>query len=108
MSKNEVTSHHIYGSDLQQIVSRMKELSEMLEDKAKEVGFENKIALRANPEIVRIWRKLCVLHMRSLLICEETGYSDSACMFIREPQACERILGVPREETCCGRFFGLE
>ena len=108
MSRNEITSHHIYGSNIQQIVSKIKELSALLEEKAKELGLEDKIALRANPEIVKIWRKICVLHMRGLVICEESDYSDVACMFIREPQACERVLGVPREDTCCGRFFGLQ
>jgi hypothetical protein len=108
MSKNEITSHHIYGSDIQQIVAKIKELSILLEEKAEELGLENKNALRANPEILKIWRRICVLHMRGLVICDESGYSDVACMYIREPQACERVLGVPREETCCGRFFGLE
>ena len=108
MSIREVTSHHIYGTDIQQIVNKMKELSTELREKAAKTGIENKIAIRKDPEIIKLWRKLCVLHMRSLVICEETGYSDNACMFIREPQVCQTVLGIPREETCCGRFFGLE
>ncbi len=108
MSTKEITSHHIYGTDIQQIVNKMKELSNELEEKAKKIGIEDKTVLRKNPDIVNLWRKLCVLHMRSLLICEEIGYSDNACLYIKQPQVCQTVLGIPQEETCCGRFFGLE
>jgi len=108
MSSRDITSHHIYGTDIQEIVDRMKEISAEIQIKADQLGTKNKTELRKNPEIVALWRKICVLHMRGLLICEETGYSDNACIYIRQPQVCQKVLGVPREETCCGRFFGLE
>ena len=108
MSLNEITSHHIYGTDIQEIVNRMKEITIEIQEKSKQIGTKNKAELRKNPEIVSLWRKLCVLHMRSLVICEDIGYSDIACSYVREPQVCQTVLGIPKEETCCGRFFGLE
>lgn len=108
LSTRDITSHHIYGTEIQQIVNKMKELSEEIQDKANEIGLENKPALRKDPEIVSLWRKLCVLHMRGLVFCDEQGFSDSSCAYIREPQVCQKVLGIPREETCCGRFFGIE
>ena len=108
MSNRQITSHHIYGTEIQEIVDRMKEITAEIEDRAVEMGTKNGRALRADPQIRSLWRKLCVLHMRGLVVCEETGYNSEACVFIKEPQACQRILEIPREETCCGRFFGLE
>jgi hypothetical protein len=108
VSKKEITSHHIYGTDIQEIVERMKEITIEIEGRAKALGMKKGLVLRADPQIKRLWRKLCVLHMRGLVVCEETGYNTEACMFIKEPQACQKILEIPREETCCGRFFGLE
>ena len=108
MSLKEITSHHIYGTDIQEIVNRMKEITAEIQAKSKQIDTKNKAELRKNPEIVSLWRKLCVLHMRSLVICEETGYNEAACSYIREPQVCQTVLGIPKEETCCGRFFGLE
>jgi hypothetical protein len=108
MSTKDITSHHIYGTDIQQIANKMREISTELQEKAAKIGIEDKVALRKNPEIVNLWRKLCVLHMRGLIICEDTKYSNNACMYIKEPQVCQTVLGIPREETCCGRFFGLE
>ena len=108
MSNREITSHHIYGTDIQEIVKRMKEITAEIENRAKEMNTKKGRVLRADPQIKRLWRKLCVFHMRGLVICEEIGYNTEACMFIREPQACQKILEIPREQTCCGRFFGLE
>ena len=108
LSSREISSHHIYGTDVQGIVSKMKEVSSEIEKKAEEMGTKDGVVLRADPRIKTLWRKLCVLHMRGLVICEETGYNTKACRFIKEPQVCQKILKVPREETCCGRIFGLE
>ena len=108
MSKREVTSHHIYGTDIQEIVNRMKEITALIEDRAKEMDTKKGLVLRSDPQIKRLWRKLCALHMRGLVICEEIGYNDKACLFIREPQVCQTALEIPREETCCGRFFEFE
>ena len=108
MSSREVTSHHIYGTDIQNIVNRMKEISTEIEQRAAEMGTRDGFTLRADPTIKTLWRRLCVLHMRGLVTCEDTGYNTEACLFIKEPQVCQKVLGVPREETCCGRYFGLE
>jgi hypothetical protein len=108
LSNREITSHHIYGTEVQKIVERMKEITSEIKDRAKEMGIEEGLVLRADPQIKDLWRKLCVLHMRGLVICEEVGYHTEACMFIKEPQVCQKVLGIHREETCCGRFFGLE
>ena len=108
LSRREITSHHIYGTVVQEIVSKMKEVSSEIEQKAEEMGTKEGVVLRADPRIKTLWCKLCVLHMRGLVICEETGYNTEACRFIKEPQVCQKILKVPREETCCGRIFGLE
>ena len=108
MSKRQVTSHHIYGTDIQEIVKRMKEISSEIEDRANELDIKSGPLLRLDPKVRVLWRKLCVLHMRGLVLCEDIGYNSEACLFIKEPQACQRILKVPKEETCCGRFFDLE
>ena len=108
LSIKDITSRHIYGTDVQEIVSKMKEVNSKIEQKADEIGIKNKGILRADPGIKTLWRKLCILHMRGLLICEETGYNTEACRYIREPQACHKILNIPRKETCCGRIFGFE
>ena len=71
MSKREFTTHHIYGTDIQAIVQRMKEITALIEDRVKEMGTENRLVLRSDSEIKSLWRKLCVLHMRGLVICEE-------------------------------------
>ena len=107
MSTNDITSHHIYGTDIQQIVNKLGEVSIELEEEAKRIGAEDKATLRQNPEIVNLWHKLCLLHMKGLVLCEDTKYSNNTCMYIKEPQVCQTVLGIPREETCCGRFFGL-
>ena len=108
MSNRDITSHHIYGTDIQEITNRMKEISFEIENRAKEMGSKNGEILRADPKIKNLWRKLCLLHMRGLVICEEMEFNAEDCLFIREPQVCQKILGIPREETCCGRFFGFE
>jgi len=86
----------------------MKEITSEIQDRAKEMGVKDGLALRVDPQIKYLWRKLCVLHMKGLVICEDVGYNSKACMFIKEPQVCQKVLGIPREETCCGRLFGLE
>ena len=108
MSLHNITSHHIYGTDIQQIVKKMQEISQLIRERAEKLGLSDKEYLRKDPEIVSLWRKLCVLHMRGLVICEDTEYSNDSCKYIKEPQICQTVLGVPKEETCCGRFFGLE
>ncbi len=108
MSNRQITSHHIYGTDIQEIVNRMKEITTEMEDRAKKLDTTNAKTLRADPQMKNLWRRLCILHMRGLVACEETGYNTTACMYIKEPQACQKILQIPREETYCGRFFGLE
>ena len=108
MSTNDITSHHIYGTEVQQIVNKIREVSIELQEEAKRIGAEDKATLRKNPEIVNLWHKLCLLHMKGLGLCEDTKYCNNACMYIKEPQVCQTVLGIPHEETCCGRFFGLE
>ena len=108
MSLRDITTHHIYGTDIQQIVNKIKEISELINVRAEELGINDKEHLRQDHEIVSLWRKLCILHMRGLVMCEDMGYSDDSCMYIKEPQVCQTVLGVPKEETCCGRFFGLD
>lgn len=86
----------------------MKEISSEIEKRAKEMGAKEKLVLRGDPKIKSLWRKLCVLHMRGLVLCEDIDFLSEGCRFIEEPQVCQTVLGIPREETCCGRFFGFE
>ena len=56
MSLKEITSHHIYGTDIQEIVNRMKEITAEIQAKSKQIDTKNKAELRKNPEIVSLWR----------------------------------------------------
>lgn len=56
MSNRQITSHHIYGTEIQEIVDRMKEITSEIEDRAGEMGTKNGRALRVDPQIKSLWR----------------------------------------------------
>jgi hypothetical protein len=83
----------------------MKEISSEIEDKVAELNTDP-ITTRNDPVVKALWNRLCLLHMRGVLACEDHGFSDSAeCRYIQQPQACIKLLHLKEEETCCSRFF---
>jgi hypothetical protein len=84
----------------------MKEFSALIEDRAKELDADV-MTTRNDPQIKSFWNKLCLLHMRGIVICEEEYEENkpSECTFIAQPQACIQVLHLAEEKTCCQRYF---
>jgi hypothetical protein len=99
-------SYELFVRDrLSDIVDRMKEISDNIE---KRVDFLNSdvMTTRNDPEVRSLWSKLCLLHMKGIVICEDNlGKESGMCKSIHEPQACIQKLHLSEEETCCGRYF---
>jgi hypothetical protein len=89
-----------------QIAERMKEISDQIERRVKHLNLDV-ISTRRDPEIRSLWDKLCLLHMRGIVICEEeyAGEKPTACAYVEEPQACVKFLQLAEEQTCCGRLL---
>src|SRR3990170_2309860 len=91
---------------LEEITSRMEELSTRISERAKELDADV-MTLRNDPQIKALWNRLCILHMRATVICDE--YTDKSkpglCAMVERPQACVEVLHLAEEETCCGRFM---
>jgi hypothetical protein len=67
------------------------------------------ITIRNDPEIRKIWNRLCRLHMKGVIACEfdPKGNKETVriCEEILQPRACIDALHLSEEETCCGRFL---
>ena len=96
---------HSLSDNLDKIVENMKSLSKEIETKVRALNLDV-ISTRNDPDVRRLWNKLCLLHMRGVVICEEFGEDKpAACSYIHQPQACIQVLHLTEEETCCNRFF---
>ncbi|TRO49607.1 hypothetical protein E2P65_00795 [Candidatus Bathyarchaeota archaeon] len=84
----------------------MKSISKEIETKVRLLDLDV-ISTRNDPDVKRLWNKLCLLHMRGVVICEQEFGEDkpAACSYISQPQACVQVLHLTEEETCCNRFF---
>ena len=91
---------------LNQIVERMKEISGDIETRINQLDADV-ISTRKDPLIRNLWNKLCLLHMRGLVICESEYDKDKPeiCSYIAKPQACVKFLQLTEEETCCNRLL---
>lgn len=91
---------------LSDIIRKMKEISINIERRTKELDADV-ITTRNDPEIKSLWNKLCLLHMKGVVMCEEDYENDMSelCEFIFQPQACIQVLHLTEEETCCTRYF---
>jgi hypothetical protein len=89
-----------------QIAERMREISDQIEKRVKQLDLDV-MSMRRDPEVRSLWNKLCLLHMRGIVICEEeyTGAKPAACAYVEEPQACVKVLQLTEEQTCCGRLL---
>ena len=89
-----------------QIANRMKEISDQIERRVKELDLDI-MSTRRDPEVRSLWNKLCLLHMRGIVICEEeySGKRPPACVYIEKPQACVKVLQLAEEQTCCNRLL---
>lgn len=93
-------------------IYRLKEeidkVSDELIKKANEIGGDV-ISIRNNPEIKKIWNKLCRLHMKAIVSCEYDAMHKEelakVCKLLMQPRACIEVLHLSEEETCCGRFL---
>ena len=67
------------------------------------------LTARDDPEIRKIWSRLCRLHMKAMVICEFDSKHvrglEKVCEGILHPTACIETLHLSEEETCCGRFL---
>lgn len=93
------------SDNLDTIVENMKSISREIETRVRTLDLDV-ISTRNDQDVKRLWNKLCLLHMRGVVICEEFGEDKpAACSYIHQPQACIRVLHLTEEETCCNRFF---
>ncbi len=87
------------------IVDNMRKISRQMEQRVETINADV-ITARKDPEIVRLWNKLCMLHQRGLFILEKYEKTNpELCDIIKEPQACVRFLHLSEEETCCSRYL---
>jgi len=69
------------------------------------------ISVRTNPKVVKLWNRLCYLHMEGMTLCIRDvvlGKSTSMpkeCLAFFRPQACVTALHLSEEETCCERII---
>lgn len=69
------------------------------------------ISIRTNPKVVKLWNRLCYLHMQGMILCMRDlvlGRSASMpkeCLVFFRPQACVTALHLSEEETCCERII---
>jgi hypothetical protein len=89
-----------------QIADRMREISDQIERRVNELDLDI-MSTRRDPEVKSLWNRLCLLHMRGIVICEEEyrGERPEACLYIEKPQACVKILQLAEEQTCCNRLL---
>jgi len=100
-SSNEV----LLDDRLDSIIEKMKNISQDIESRVRALDLDI-ISTRNDPQVKTLWNKLCMLHMRGVVICEDFGEDKpAACSYIYKPQACVQVLHLTEEETCCNRFF---
>ena len=94
------------NDNLDKIVENMKGISEKIESRVRTLNLDV-ISMRNDPDVKRLWNKLCLLHMSGVVICEQEFGEDkpAACSYIYQPQACIQVLHLTEEETCCNRFY---
>ncbi len=65
------------------------------------------MTVRSDPQIKKLWNRLCRLHMEAMVTCKSDQVLEGSevCMLISRPQACIDILHLSDEETCCGRLL---
>ena len=99
-------NERLLRSRLAEIVERMGEISRGIEERAGVLDADV-ISMRRDPVIEGLWNKLCLLHMRGVVICEGDFGEEKPgeCEFISSPQACIQKLHLAEEETCCQRFI---
>jgi len=88
------------------IIENMKKISEEIESRVKTLDVDV-ISTRNDPTIKNLWNKLCILHMKGTVICEQEYGEDKpgACGYIYQPQACIQVLHLTEEQTCCNRLY---
>jgi hypothetical protein len=85
------------------LVDSMQKISSKIEQRVKEVNSDI-ITTRKDPKIKEFWSELCMLHMKSILICHEEPNQDPKIVnYVTQPQACINFLHLTEEETCCQR-----
>jgi len=68
------------------------------------------LTARTDPEIQKIWGRLCRLHMKAMVSCAYDPINHDTvakiCKELTQPRACVNVLRLSEEQTCCARFFG--
>jgi lipid II:glycine glycyltransferase (peptidoglycan interpeptide bridge formation enzyme) len=91
-----------------ELKDEINKVSDELIKKAQEID-RDVMTTRNDPEIKKIWNKLCRLHMKTMVACEYDAMDNKelakVCGELSQPQACIEVLHLSEEETCCGRFL---
>ena len=96
------------NKQLIQIVDSMQKISVKIEQRVKEVNSDI-ITTRKDPKVMELWKELCLLHMKGLIIChEEPNQDPNIVNLVTHPQACINFLHLSEEETCCQRSLARD
>ena len=80
----------------------INQISKAIVDRTEEMNADV-ISMRNDPKIVKLWNRLCVLHMSAVVMCD--GLDDPICQEVLAPQVCITRLHLSEEMTCCTRLF---
>jgi len=83
---------------------KIDEISQKMVERAKNLN-KNAITTRRDPEILKLWNKLCQHHMEAIAICKSFESLPQVCTAVLRPLGCVEIMHLSDEETCCSRYL---
>jgi hypothetical protein len=92
---------------LQDVSNEINEVCEKISKRAKEINADV-MTVRNDPEIKALWNRLCLLHMKAVVTCEEIEEDKrpQICSTIEQrPPACVEVLTLSEEQSCPSRYF---
>lgn len=96
----------LQNQKLESIVKRMQAISDKIEKRVVEVDADI-ISTRKDPEVVKNWDKLCLLHMEGLSFLRKCDDPDPRLKaYMLNHQTCINFLHLTEEQTCCSLLFG--
>ena len=103
---DKLLSPDVAKARLREIGDRMVELSAQIAERTSNLNGDI-LSIRNDSVIKSLWNRLCLLHMKGIVICEEYEGEEKpvACATIQKPQACVELLHLAEEQTCCGRLL---
>jgi hypothetical protein len=95
-------------SELLRLRDEITKVSDELSSRVTCLGVDV-LTARDDPDVRRVWNKLCRLHMKAMVSCEYDPINHEqvakVCEELSRPRACVRLLQLSEEETCCARFL---